>query len=183
MRKRAERKTNWRTRMGFNQEHYASILGITKSLLSLVELHQRTPPPQAFAKDTYMIGQWVEFEKNWKSAWTDPEEIEKARKELHSGLNKVLDARDSLILKGKKMEGSQSYESLVKTAGFIHQEYEKNEDENMKNALGAAGSIIHKKLNKCSIATELILQIQQRTIAFQIAEFENELEKLNKKEA
>ena len=168
--------------MGFNQEHYAAILGITKSLLSLVDLHKRTMPPQAFVKDTYMIGQWVEFEKNWKSAWTDSEEIEKAGKELQSGLDKVLDARDALILKGKKMEESQSYESLVKSAGFIHQEYEKNEDEKLKNALGAAGSIIHKKLKKCSLATELILQIQQRTIAFQIAEFENELEKLNKKD-
>ena len=168
--------------MGFNQEHYAVILGVTKSLLSLVDLHKRNLPPHANSKDTYMMGQWVEFEKIWSIGCIDPKEIEKARSELQSSLNKVLDTRDALIRKGRKMEEGQSYESLVKSMGFIEQEYEIEEDNTTKNALGAAGSRILEKLKKCSLATDLIFQIQQRTIAFQIAEFEKELEKLNKDE-
>ena len=178
MRKRAERKTNWRTRMGFNQEHYASILGITKSLLSLVDLHERTMPAHANAKDAYMIGEWVEFEKSWGTDSIDPNEIEKARKELTSAFRKILNNRDALMVKGKKIEEGKSYDSLIKSLRFIAQEYEKEKDENLKITLGAAESIIQKKLKKCSLATDLIFQIQQRTIAFQIAEFEKEIQKL-----
>lgn len=168
--------------MGFNQEHYAVILGVTKSLLSLVDLHERKLPPHANSKDTYLIGQWVEFEKNWSTETIDLNEFEKAKEDLKTGLNKTLKARDALIMKGKKMEEGQSYESLVKSMGFIDQEYEKEQDKDLKSTLGAAASIIQKKLKKCSLATDIIFQIQQRTIAFQIAEFEKELEKLEKKE-
>jgi len=166
--------------MGFNQEHYAAILGVSKSLLSLVDLNERKLPPHASVKDAYMMGQWVEFEKTWSIGSVDPKEIEIARSELQSSLNKVLDTRDSLILKGRKMEEGQSYESLVKSIGFIEQEYEIEVDDIKKNALGAAVSRIHEKLKKCSLATDIIFQIQQRTIAFQIAEYEKELEKLEK---
>jgi len=164
--------------MGFNQEHYADILGITKSLLSLVDLHERTLPAHANAKDAYMIGEWMEFEKSWGTDSIDSNEIEKAQKELTSAFRKILNKRDALILKGKKMEEGQSYESLIKSWGFITQEYEKEKDENLKGTLGAAASIIQRKLQKCSLATDLIFQIQQRTLAFQIAEFEKELQKL-----
>ena len=80
------------------------------------------------------------------------------------------------------MEEGQSFVSLVKSMGFIDQEYEKEQDKDLKSTLGAAASIIQKKLKKWSLATDLIFQIQQRTNAFQIAEFEKELEKLNKDE-
>lgn len=182
MRQRAKRKSNWRTRMGFVQKHYADLLGITKSLLSLADLHKRTLPPHATIKDAYMMAQWEEYEKNWKSVSTDPKEIEKATKELKNGQNKTLKARDALKIKGEKMLEGQSYESLVKSLGFIKQEYEKEKDKDLKSTLGAAASIIQKKLKNCSLATDIIFQIQQRTIAFQIAEFEKELEKLEKKE-
>jgi hypothetical protein len=168
--------------MGFVQKHYADLLGITKSLLSLADLHKRTLPPHATIKDAYMMAQWDEYEKNWKSGSTDPKEIEKARKELTSAFHKILKAGDALKIKGEKMQEGQSYESLVKSMGFIDQEYEKEQDKDLKSTLGAAASIIQKKLKNCSLATDIIFQIQQRTIAFQIAEFENELEKLNKHE-
>lgn len=164
--------------MGFNQEHYAALLGVTKSLLSLADLHKRSLPPHANVKDAYMMREWTEFEKNWKPVSTNPNEIEKARKELESALNKILDTRDALIRKEIKMEEGPSYESLVKTLEFIDQEHEKEKDEKLKHILGKAGSRIVEKLKKCSLATELILQIQQRTIAFQIGEFEKELDKL-----
>jgi len=151
-------------------------------LLSLADLHKRTLPPHANVKDAYMMAQWEEFEKNWKSVSTDPKEIEKAREELTFAFRKILKARDALIIQGKKLEEGQSYESLVKSYGFIVQEYDKEEDENLKGTLGAAASIIQKKLKKCSLVTDIIFQIQQRTIAFQISEFEKELEKLNKDE-
>jgi hypothetical protein len=168
--------------MGFVQKHYADLLGITKSLLSLADLHKRTLPPHASVKDAYMMAQWEEFEKNWKSVSTDPKEIEKAREDLTSAYRKILNSRDALSRKGKKLEEGQSYESLVKSMGFIEQEYEKEQDKDLKSTLGAAATIIQKKLKNCSLATDILLQIQQRTIAFQIAEFEKELEKLNKDE-
>jgi mevalonate kinase len=168
--------------MGFNQEHYAVILGVTKSLLSLVDLNERKLPPHASVKDAYMMGQWVEFEKNWSIESIDSNEIEKAREELTSAFRKILNNRDALILKGRKMEEGQSFVALVKSMGFIDQEYEKEQDKDLKSTLGAAASIIQKKLKKWSLATDLIFQIQQRTNAFQIAEFEKELEKLNKDE-
>ena len=80
------------------------------------------------------------------------------------------------------MEEGQSFVSLAKSMGFIEQEYEKEQDKDLKSTLGAAATIIQKKLKNCSLATDILLQIQQRTIAFQIAEFEKELEKLNKDE-
>jgi hypothetical protein len=110
----------------------------------------------------------------------DPKENEKTRSELESSLNKVMDTRDVLILKGRKMEEGQSYESLASSMGFIYQEYEIELYDIKKNALGAAVSGILEKLKNCSLAKDIIFQIQQRTIAFQIAEFEKELEKLEK---
>ncbi len=57
-----------------------------------------------------------------------------------------------------------------------------NTDSEKKDCEGYIRINHPKKLKKCSLATDLIFQIQQRTIAFQIAEFEKELEKLEKKE-
>ncbi len=65
--RRKNRKQAFRKLLGFTQDNYAHYLGITKGLLSLIELGKRSLSGEPNLKNAQLLLRWQNFEKTWQS--------------------------------------------------------------------------------------------------------------------
>jgi hypothetical protein len=166
-------KNPFRKQLGFSQYVYSSYLGISKGLLSLVELNLRPLRQEARSKNDQLQMRWLAFEKEYIPPPPDQQSIIDTKKALKKKLD-ILKSRKTKreIQKEKKDEQAIDYQ---KANAFLQQELNQNEQADDVLYLDLTKRHNKKRITKNPLLNAVEESLQDRFLDFQIAEYEKSL--------
>lgn len=166
----------FRKQIGFSQRVYSAYLGISKGMLSLVELGLRVFPSASKTKNAKLLLRWLAFDKTWTPLPPDAESIEEARKVLQKKCNKLnREKRKQLLNREANEEEPIDYQKAI---AFLQQELGQNEEPDDVLFVALTIRLNKQKLLKNPLLDSIQQSLADRFLNFQIAEYQRSLDEL-----
>ena len=170
--RRKNRKKAFRKFLGFSQDIYSSYLGITKGLLSLIELGKRSLSGEPSLKNGQLLFRWQNFEKTWQPPDVSESDLASTKKYLIERLKDLKFLQQSKSVKKENREISIDFQ---KANAFLEMELAQNQNPDDEKPLDLTIRSNKKKISKTPNLDALKDALEDRFLAFQIAEVEKEL--------
>ncbi len=170
--RRKNRKQAFRKLLGFSQEIYSSYLGITKGLLSLIELGKRSLSGEPSLKNGQLLLRWQNFEKTWQPPDVLESDLASTKKYL---IERLKDLKFQQQSKSVKKGNSETVIDFQKANAFLEMELAQNQNPDDKKPLDHIIRLNKKKISKTPNLDALKDSFEDRFLAFQVAEVEREL--------
>ena len=171
-----KKNKSFRKQIGFSQDIYSIYLGISKGMLTLVELNLRTFPATSSLKNAYLFLRWVAFEKVWTPPPPEKDSVEGARKVLQKKLDNLLWEKRKRA-HHQKIKDSETID-YQKANAFLKEELARNEEPDDALFLNLTLRANQQKLPKNPLLDSIQQSLADRFLDFQISEYQRSLDDL-----
>lgn len=175
--RRKNRKQAFRKLLGFTQDNYAHYLGITKGLLSLIELGKRSLSGEPNLKNAQLLLRWQNFEKTWQSPDVSESDLASTKVYLIERLKHLKFQQES---KSVKKENSEISIDFQKANAFLEMELAQSQNPDDVLPLDLTKRLNQRKISKTPHLDALKESLEDRFLEFQIGEVEKELAAIEK---
>ncbi len=175
--RRKNQKQAFRKLIGFSQDNYALYLGVTKGLLSLVELGKRSLSGQNNLKNAQLLLRWQNFEKTWQPPAITETDLASTKKYLKKKLD---DLKFEQLSRKVKKEKSETVIDYQKANAFLEMELAQSQNPDDVLPLDLTKRLNQRKISKTPHLDALKESLEDRFLEFQIGEVEKELAAIEK---